>query len=90
MKNTNTHYLHRSSRLFTAVIILIALLGMSAAAHEIDQTSRVIWPDLIPLPVGFEPEGIESTHALYPFIPSRQIAVGTGKEKLGADLDTLH
>ncbi len=59
MKNTITNRLHRSAVLLTAAIILTATLGTTALAHEIDQTSRVIWPDLIPIPVGFEAEGIE-------------------------------
>jgi len=44
MKTTITNHLHRST---------------TVLAHEIDQTSRVIWPDLIPIPAGFEAEGIE-------------------------------
>ena len=45
--------------LLTAAIILTATLSTTVLTHEIDQTSRVIWPDLIPIPVGFEAEGIE-------------------------------
>ncbi len=59
MRNTITSQLHRSAVLLAAAIILTATLSTNAIAHEIDQTSRVIWPDLIPIPVGFEPEGIE-------------------------------
>jgi len=59
MKTQITNHLHRSAGLLAAAIILTATLGTTAIAHEIDQTSRVIWPDLIPIPVGFEPEGIE-------------------------------
>ena len=59
MKNSITNHLHRSAVLLTAAIILTATLGTTALAHEIDQTSRVIWPDLIPMPVGIEAEGIE-------------------------------
>ncbi len=59
MRNTITNRLHRSTVLLAAAIILTATLGTTALAHEIDQTSRVIWPDLIPIPVGFEAEGIE-------------------------------
>jgi hypothetical protein len=39
--------------------MLTATLSTTVLTHEIDQTERVIWPDLIPIPVGFEPEGIE-------------------------------
>jgi len=59
MRNTITDYLHQSAVLLAAAIILTATLSTAVAAHEIDQTSRVIWPDIIPIPVGFEPEGIE-------------------------------
>lgn len=59
MRNTITNHLHRSAVLLAAAIILAATLNTTVPAHEIDQTSRVIWPDLIPIPVGFEPEGIE-------------------------------
>ncbi|MBW7990553.1 MAG: hypothetical protein FVQ84_11130 [Planctomycetes bacterium] len=59
MKNTITNHLNRSTVLLTAAIILTAALSTTVPAHEIDQTSRVIWPDLIPIPVGFEAEGIE-------------------------------
>jgi hypothetical protein len=45
--------------LLAAAIILTATLSTTVLTHEIDQTSRVIWPDLIPIPVGFEAEGIE-------------------------------
>ena len=59
MRNTITNQLHRSAVLLTAAIIVTATLSITVPAHEIDQTSRVIWPDLIPIPVGFEAEGIE-------------------------------
>ena len=59
MKNTITNILHRSTVLLAAAIILTATLSTTVLTHEIDQTSRVIWPDLIPIPVGFEAEGIE-------------------------------
>jgi hypothetical protein len=59
MKNSITNHLHRSTVLLSAAIILTATLSITVPAHEIDQTSRVIWPDLIPIPVGFEAEGIE-------------------------------
>ena len=58
MRNTITNRLHRSTVLLAAAIIVTATLSITVAAHEIDQTSRVIWPDLIPIPVGFEAEGI--------------------------------
>jgi sugar lactone lactonase YvrE len=58
MKNTITNHLNRSAVLLVAVIILTATLSTVVLTHEIDQTERVIWPDLIPIPVGFEPEGI--------------------------------
>lgn len=59
MKNTITNHLHRSAVLLAAAIILTATLSTTVPAHEIDQTSRVIWPDLLPIPLGFEAEGIE-------------------------------
>jgi hypothetical protein len=59
MKNSITNHLNRSTVLLSAAIILTATLSITVPAHEIDQTSRVIWPDLIPIPVGFEAEGIE-------------------------------
>ena len=59
MKNSITNHLHRSAVLLAAAIILTATLSTTVLTHEIDQTSRVIWPDLIPIPVGFEAEGIE-------------------------------
>jgi hypothetical protein len=42
-----------------ATMALVTALNATAIAHEIDQTERVIWPDLIPIAVGMEPEGIE-------------------------------
>jgi hypothetical protein len=59
MRNANTNRLHQSTVLLAAAIMLTAALSTTVSAHEIDQTSRIIWPDLIPIPVGFEPEGIE-------------------------------
>jgi hypothetical protein len=59
MRNTITNHLHRSAVLLVAAVLLTATLSTTLPAHEIDQTSRVVWPDLIPIPVGFEPEGIE-------------------------------
>jgi len=59
MRNTITNRLHRSAVLLAAAIILTATLSTTTSAHEIGQTSRVIWPDLIPIPVGYEAEGIE-------------------------------
>jgi hypothetical protein len=54
MKNTITNHLNRSAMLLTTAIILTATLSTTVLTHEIDQTERVIWPDLIPIPVGFE------------------------------------
>lgn len=45
--------------LFAAAITFTAILCATATAHEIDQTERAIWPDLIPIAAGMEPEGIE-------------------------------
>jgi hypothetical protein len=59
MKNTITNHLNRSAVLFTAAIILTATFSTTVLTHEIDQTERVVWPDLIPIPVGYEAEGIE-------------------------------
>ena len=59
MRNTIPNQLHRNATLLSAAILLTATLSSNAVAHEIDQTSRVIWPDLIPIPAGFEAEGIE-------------------------------
>jgi hypothetical protein len=42
--------------LLAAMTVLAAIVG--ATVHEMDQTERVIWPDLIPIPQGFEAEGI--------------------------------
>jgi hypothetical protein len=59
MKNTITNHLHHSAVLLAAAVIVAATLSTAVPAHEIDQTERVIWPDLIPIPAGFEAEGIE-------------------------------
>jgi hypothetical protein len=59
MRNTITNQSYRNAVLLTAVILLAATLNTTVPAHEIDQSSRVIWPDLIPIPAGFEAEGIE-------------------------------
>lgn len=59
MRNTMKSHSHRSTVLLAAAIIVTATLITGVPAHEIDQTSRVIWPDLIPIPVGYEAEGIE-------------------------------
>jgi hypothetical protein len=59
MKNTIKNHLHRSTVLLAAAIIVTAILSTTVLTHEIDQTSRVIWPDIIPIAVGLEPEGIE-------------------------------
>ena len=45
MKTTITKNLHPSAVLLAAAIILTATLSTAVPAHEIDQTSRVIWPD---------------------------------------------
>ena len=59
MNVTITNNSYRSAMLFAAAITFTAILCASATAHEIDQTERVIWPDLIPIAAGMEPEGIE-------------------------------
>ncbi len=59
MNSTNTNRLHQSVLLLAAAITLTVTLSTIAIAHEIDQTERVIWPDLIPITAGMEPEGIE-------------------------------
>ncbi|UCC45172.1 MAG: hypothetical protein JSU65_04455, partial [Candidatus Zixiibacteriota bacterium] len=59
MRNALTSHPKRSAGLLVLAITLAAILSMTAPAHEIDQTSRLIWPDLIPIPAGFEAEGIE-------------------------------
>ncbi len=59
MRNTITNQLHRNVTLLSAAILLTATLSSNVVAHETNQTSRVIWPDLIPIPAGFEDEGIE-------------------------------
>ncbi len=59
MRNTITNHLHRSAVLLAAVITLTATLTTTVLAHEIDQSNRVIWPDLIPISIGMEAEGIE-------------------------------
>lgn len=58
MRRFNSHCHHRNIVLLGLTSILAVSFG-TVPAHEIDQTSRIIWPDLIPIPVGFEPEGIE-------------------------------
>jgi len=57
MNTTITNCYGRSAVLLT----LVGIISVSTAsiAHEIDQTQRVIWPDLIPIAAGMEPEGIE-------------------------------
>ena len=59
MRNTTANHWHQNSVLLAAAIMLTITLSGSLLAHDIDQTSRVIWPDLIPIPAGFEAEGIE-------------------------------
>jgi hypothetical protein len=58
MRNKITNHSHQIAVLLTAAFVLVAITSTNVIAHELDQTSRVIWPDIIPLPVGFEPEGI--------------------------------
>jgi hypothetical protein len=59
MRTKIKYNLNRITVPLCATILLTATLSTAVPAHEIDQTERVIWPDLIPIPVGFEPEGIE-------------------------------
>ena len=59
MRNTMTNRLPLCVVLLTTAVILATTLNTPASAHEIDQTARVIWPDLISIPQGFEAEGIE-------------------------------
>ena len=59
MNITITNNSYRSVMLFAAAITFTAILYANATAHEIDQTERIIWPDLIPIAAGLEPEGIE-------------------------------
>jgi hypothetical protein len=59
MKSTTIGRLYRSAMLVAIATLVIAPLTGNASAQEIDQTERVIWPDLIPIAVGMEPEGIE-------------------------------
>ncbi|UCD51960.1 MAG: hypothetical protein JSW27_04845, partial [Phycisphaerales bacterium] len=59
MRNTHTNHSRRHSGLWGLAVTLTITLSTVVSAHEIDQTSRVIWPDLIPIPVGMEAEGIE-------------------------------
>ena len=59
MKKTIRNFVYRSAVLITMVFTLMATISTTVPAHEIDQTSRVIWPDLIPISVGMEAEGIE-------------------------------
>lgn len=59
MNSTITIHSHRSAMLLAAAVMLTVTLSTTATAHEIDQTERVIWPDIIPIAAGMEPEGIE-------------------------------
>jgi hypothetical protein len=59
MNRTTRGRLYRSAMLLAMAVIVTVALNRSVPAHEIDQTERVIWPDLIPIAVGLEPEGIE-------------------------------
>jgi len=58
MKRFNSHY-HDTNVALLGLVSVIAVSFGAVSAHEIDQTSRAIWPDLIPIPAGFEAEGIE-------------------------------
>jgi len=59
MKKTQTDHPKRSAgRLVLAIALTVTLSGV-VPGHEPDQTERVIWPDLIPIAAGMEPEGIE-------------------------------
>jgi hypothetical protein len=68
MKGTIANRLFRNVVLSVAAIAFTAMLSAALLAHEIDQTSRVIWPDLIPIAVGMEAEGIELGRDLDVFI----------------------
>jgi hypothetical protein len=59
MRNTLTNHPKRRAGLLVLVIALTVTLSMTVPAHEMDQTTRVIWPDLIPISLGMEAEGIE-------------------------------
>lgn len=59
MKIRITNNSNRSAVLYAAAITFTAILCATATSHEIDQNQRVIWPDLIPIAAGMEPEGIE-------------------------------
>jgi hypothetical protein len=57
MKTSIKTHSYQNVVLLAAMTVLATTFG--ATAHEIDQTERLIWPDLIPIAVGVEPEGIE-------------------------------
>jgi len=59
MKKTRTGHPKRSAGLSALAIALTVILSAVVPAHEIDQTRRIIWPDVIPIPAGIQPEGIE-------------------------------
>jgi hypothetical protein len=59
MRNTITGHSHQIAMLLIAALVLAAIPGMNVIAYELNQTSRIIWPDLIPIAVGLQPEGIE-------------------------------
>lgn len=56
MKTSIKTHSYQNVVLLAAMTVLATTFG--ATAHEIDQTERLIWPDLIPIPQGFEAEGI--------------------------------
>jgi hypothetical protein len=59
MKKTQTNHPQQSTGLLARALAVTVTLSMIVSAHETDQTSRVIWPDVIPIPAGMQPEGIE-------------------------------
>lgn len=59
MRKTQTNHPQRHTGLMALSVAVTVTLSMIGAAHETDQTSRVIWPDLILIPAGMQPEGIE-------------------------------
>ena len=59
MKKTGTNYRRLGAGLLASAIALTVILSTVVSGHDVDQTSRVIWPDVIPIPAGMQPEGIE-------------------------------
>lgn len=58
MRNTRRNHSRNAGPLLLATALTVTL-SVALSAHEIDQAERVIWPGLIPIAVGMEPEGIE-------------------------------